>query len=339
MRVVVVQDLTALEKEERATEFYQLGVRDLRLSQLQMLKLDHASLLESDEGRSGGGAGEGKLHVVSEETMDDEIETASFPTLRQVLDLVPPNAGFNIEIKSPLMCLDGTWETEQFWERNLYVDAILQVVLANPGARRIVFSSFDPDICNMIKMKQNRFPVLFLTQGKTQRYVPFHDKRANTSLMAVAFAAASNILGVNFHSEELLRDSSPLYAAQNQGLVSFVWGDDLDDKDALRYFRQLAVDGLIYDRIHDKTDGKPNIFLVEKQQRDVILKWRSKTSAARDGETSHPDLVQRSSSDLSNSPSPPPLSSSVGSTHKFTLSPPEQRPTLLSPPPLPVTFS
>ena len=99
-------------------------------------------------------------------------------------------------------------------------------------------------------------------QGKTQRYAPFLDKRANTSMMAVAFAASSQILGVNFHSEvrtlkhqsfesnphqtaqilkELLRDSSPLYAAQHQGLVSFVWGDDLDQKDALKYFRQLQV--------------------------------------------------------------------------------------------------
>ena len=40
---------------------------------------------------------------------------------------MPMTSGFNVEIKSPLMCLDGSWETEQFWERNRYIDAILDV--------------------------------------------------------------------------------------------------------------------------------------------------------------------------------------------------------------------
>ena len=35
------------------------------------------------------------------------------------------------------------------------------------GGRRIVFSSFDPDVCSMLKMKQCRFPVLFLTQVRS----------------------------------------------------------------------------------------------------------------------------------------------------------------------------
>ena len=45
-----------------------------------------------------------------------------------------------------------------------------------------------------LKLKQNRYPVLFLTQGVTSRYAPFIDDRANSSEIAVNFAAANKIL-------------------------------------------------------------------------------------------------------------------------------------------------
>lgn len=287
--------------EDGKLELYRLGVKDLKLAQLHLLKLDHSSVMEEGKGSESprpNSAADGRLHVLSDDDVEEDMVDQPFPTLHQVplppasplpasallaplevLTHVPTTTGFNIEIKSPLMCLDGTWEEEHFWERNLYVDCILDALLHAAADRRILFSSFDPDICTMLKMKQNRYPVLFLTQGKTQRYAPFHDKRANTSIMAVAFAASANILGVNFHSEELLQDSSPLYAAQNQGLVSFIWGDDLDNRDALKYFKQLQVDGLIYDRIHDKSEEKQSVFLVEKQARDVLLKKPASSNA------------------------------------------------------------
>ena len=60
---------------------------------------------------------------------------------------------------------------------------------------------------------------------------------------------AINGQGVNFHSEDLLRDPGAAQAANSMGLVSFVWGDDLDDKGNIDYFKTtLGVDGIIYDR-------------------------------------------------------------------------------------------
>ena len=41
-------------------------------------------------------------------------------------------------------------ECDNYWERNEYIDAILNVVLQYRGARRVLFSSFDPDICCML---------------------------------------------------------------------------------------------------------------------------------------------------------------------------------------------
>lgn len=56
--------------------------------------------------------------------------------------------------------------------------------------------------------------------------------------------------GVNFNSEDLLVDPRPVRRASELGLVSFVWGEDLDKKEHINYFkRDVGVDGIIYDRI------------------------------------------------------------------------------------------
>lgn len=44
---------------------------------------------------------------------------------------------------------DGTHECENYFERNQYVDRVLADVFSLGGKRRIVFSSFDPDICTL----------------------------------------------------------------------------------------------------------------------------------------------------------------------------------------------
>lgn len=40
-------------------------------------------------------------------------------------------------------------ECENYFEHNTYIDVILSDVLTYAGDRRIVFSSFDPDVCAM----------------------------------------------------------------------------------------------------------------------------------------------------------------------------------------------
>jgi hypothetical protein len=88
--------------------------------------------------------------------------------------------------------------------------------------------------------------------------------------MAINFAASQSILGVNFHSEDLIRDPSPVKRARELGLVSFVWGDDLDEKSNVEYMKQLGVDGIIYDRIGE-VEARQNIFLVERDAKTSLF--------------------------------------------------------------------
>ena len=80
---------------------------------------------------------------------DEEHEP--FPTLELILTRLDSSCGFNIEIKYPGMMQTGKMETEvgNPMEMNLFLDQILKTVLSHGKERKILFSSFNPDICTM----------------------------------------------------------------------------------------------------------------------------------------------------------------------------------------------
>ncbi|KAH7728979.1 Protein T05H10.7 b [Aphelenchoides avenae] len=176
---------TADGTSSHIADFHELAVKDLKLTQLQLLHLEHHRATEE--------ANKDKLRVTG--TPNEPPELRPFPTLADSLKYVDPDTGFNIEIKYPMMMKDGSHECENYFERNEYIDIILNDVLEHAASRRIVFSSFDPDICSLIALKQNKFPVLFLWySNEGMRYVPFLDERSSTSRIAVNFAASNKIL-------------------------------------------------------------------------------------------------------------------------------------------------
>ncbi|KJH41549.1 glycerophosphodiester phosphodiesterase family protein [Dictyocaulus viviparus] len=179
---------------------------DLNLDQLHLLHLEHPAERLNKTWR-----------VTPSEEECDQIDTNPFPHLKDVFSSVDSDVGFNIEVKYPMKMKDGTHECPAYIERNDFVDVILRNVLESAGKRRVIFSSFDPDVCTLIALKQHIYPVMFLVIGTTKRYVPF-------------------------------QNASPLRSAEKFNLVKFVWGDDLNIKKNVEFFRELHVDGVIYDR-------------------------------------------------------------------------------------------
>lgn len=175
-------------------EFLALPMKELTLEQLKNLKVYHTAEGRSRETRSFSN--------------DDLQEHQPFPQLSDVMDAIDPHVGFNIEIKWSQRLQDGTMEEEfeHVVDRNLYVDCILDVVFRKAAKRRIVFSCFDSDICTMLRFKQNRYPVMFLTIGVTEKYKRFLDPRGNRIETAVFNCLAMELLGIVAHTEDLLRD-------------------------------------------------------------------------------------------------------------------------------------
>ena len=68
--------------------------------------------------------------------------------LHHLIFFVNP-AGFNIEVKWDMENMDGTRESHNAFEMNIFMDAILKTVLKHAKSRKIVFSTFNPDACTV----------------------------------------------------------------------------------------------------------------------------------------------------------------------------------------------
>ncbi|XP_059475677.1 glycerophosphocholine phosphodiesterase GPCPD1-like isoform X2 [Neocloeon triangulifer] len=228
-----------------------LPVKDLTLQQLHLLKVYHLE--------------EGKDQLKPRFFDEDLEDHQPFPTLRSALEKLDEHVGFNIEIKWTMQLKDGTYELYHPFDLNLYLDIVLECVLKHGGHRKIIFSCFHPDICTMIRLKQNKYPVMFLTQGATSKYPKYNDPRCHDIHGAIYFTKAAGILGVNAHTEDLLRDPSLVQAVRDAGLVLFCWGDDNNDANTIRHLKALGLHGVIYDKIDQLAckEVKESIFLVE----------------------------------------------------------------------------
>ncbi|KAM6992472.1 glycerophosphocholine phosphodiesterase GPCPD1 isoform 2-T2 [Tautogolabrus adspersus] len=241
---IVYHDLTCCistkkKNDKTSLELIEVPVKDLTFDQLQLLKLVHATAIKED---------------IDKDLLDDEEEVDEhqpFPSLSQIFQAIPEHVGFNIELKWICQMKDGAWDgnLSSYFNMNTFLDIVLSCVLQKGGKRRIVFSCFDPDICTMVRQKQNKYPILFLTQGISEKYPELMDIRCQTTQIAMSFAQSENILGISAHTEELLKNLSFIGDAQSKGLVVFSWGDDNNDHENRRKLREQGIDGLIYDRI------------------------------------------------------------------------------------------
>ncbi|XP_055005786.1 glycerophosphocholine phosphodiesterase GPCPD1 isoform X2 [Boleophthalmus pectinirostris] len=271
---VVYHDLTCCiatkkKKNDKTLELIEVPVKDLTFDQLQLLKLAHVAAMNGTDHR--------------ELEDEDEIdEHQPFPSLSQIFQAMPENVGFNIELKWICQMKDGSWDANllTYFNMNTFLDIILSCVLQRGGNRRIVFSSFDPDICTMVRNKQNKYPILFLTQGICERYPELMDIRCQTTQIAISFAQGENILGISAHTEELLKHLNYIEEAQSKGLVVFSWGEDNNDHENRRKLREKGIDGIIYDRIGEDQVEQLGFFQVEAQHSlgEVITEETLKSS-------------------------------------------------------------
>ncbi|XP_054156703.1 putative glycerophosphocholine phosphodiesterase GPCPD1 homolog 2 [Oppia nitens] len=235
VNIIMKNKRTKLDSGRPSTEVHTMAIKDLTFSQLQSLQ---------------------SMPVIKENKVyydfgdeDQSEEHLPFASLQKVLEMVDPKCGANVEIKYPQEKVCGQWEADKTFDLNEYVDIILSIVFEFGGARNIMFSSFHPDICALLKYKQTRYPVLFLTQGLTAKWPPFKDYRGSSIEMAAYFAQCVGLEGVNVHAEDIIKDRSLIGFVKSKNLILFCWGDDLNDTKLISELKGQGVDGVIYDRI------------------------------------------------------------------------------------------
>ncbi|KAL8816265.1 MAG: hypothetical protein Q9223_004698 [Gallowayella weberi] len=147
--------------------------------------------------------------------------------LEELLTRLPEAVAFNLEMKYPML-----WEAEDrnmdyfAVELNLFVDTILNMIYRLGGNRSITFSSFSPEICILLALKQQAYPILFISKAGS---VPTGDVRAGSLQQAIHFAKAWGLAGIVMLSDVFVFCPRLLRYARSKGLVCGSYGDLNDD--------------------------------------------------------------------------------------------------------------
>ncbi|KAL3232233.1 Glycerophosphocholine phosphodiesterase GDE1 [Nakaseomyces bracarensis] len=172
---------------------------------------------------------------------------SSFVTLKELFNKIPQNVGFNIECKYPMLDEAEAEDLGQIaLEMNHWVDTVLQVVYDNFNGRDIIFSSFHPDICVMLSLKQPNFPILFLTESGT---TPMADYRAISLQNAIKFAKSWNLLGIVSAAEPIVKAPRLAKIVKTNGLVCVTYGVENNDPNNAAIEIDAGVDAVIVDNV------------------------------------------------------------------------------------------
>ncbi|KAK9764489.1 Glycerophosphocholine phosphodiesterase [Basidiobolus ranarum] len=199
--------------------------------------------------RSHSPDGYGSIFSASPENMKGNglgTIQAPFATLEEVFTHVPKFIGFNIEVKYPMV---DEVEGDMLWSNcdiNEFVDHVLACVYDNVGERNIIFSSFHPDICLLLSLKQPNYPVFLLTDAGVTRMA---DTRCNSIEDAVRFAKYAGLLGIVTISDPILEAPKLIRTIKETGLLLFTYGSLNNDVVHVKRQKQYGVDAVIVDSV------------------------------------------------------------------------------------------
>lgn len=249
------------------SKYLSVGVNQMTYEEIKQNKIYSHKILTKLRAQSSSSSTDDSINddmMMSSLEHDPNTFTSKkmFPTLREMCTELSPKLGFNIEIKFPLDLEDGTAEIDQHlkWlSRSQYIDVILKELFeCTKGTDRcIIISTFDPNLCSMIRMKQNTFPVLFLTNGITNKK-RYKDFRTKSTQMSLNYIKSENLHGIVAHSEELSRNLKAQniiysHSTKSGNFYAYSWGDYLNEQSRRRAISELGIRGIIYDRMDGST--------------------------------------------------------------------------------------
>ncbi|GMM30264.1 glycerophosphocholine phosphodiesterase [Martiniozyma asiatica (nom. inval.)] len=172
---------------------------------------------------------------------------SSFTTLEELFKKVPKSAGFNIELKYPMLDESEADDIGQIApDMNHFCDTILKLIYEKYEGRDIIFSSFHPDICMMMTMKQPTFPVLLLTESGVNFTA---DVRASSLQNAIRFAKNWNLFGIVSDATPIIHCPRLVTVVKATGLAFFTYGSANNDPENAKLEIAAGVDAVIVDSV------------------------------------------------------------------------------------------
>jgi glycerophosphoryl diester phosphodiesterase len=147
----------------------------------------------------------------------------------------------NVEVKYPDLS-EAISHHLHMHPLNMYVDAILQTCIDHD--RPMIFSSFHPETLIFLRAKQDKYPVLFLTDGQPS---PSPDPRSQSLHAAIEFAHSFGLDGIVTWITPLLACPHAIKECHDRGLLIMTYGSDNTQPDICHFQKEWGVDGIITD--------------------------------------------------------------------------------------------
>ncbi|KAJ4300734.1 hypothetical protein N0V90_002822 [Kalmusia sp. IMI 367209] len=181
--------------------------------------------------------------------MRGEFVQDTFATLRHALCKVPEEIAFDIEIKYPRIheALEAGIAPLTI-EINLFVDTILDVLTRFGRNRRIIFSSFTPEICILLAIKQTVYPIFFISNAG-KRPVSDKEKRAGSLQAAVRFAKQWDLSGIVVAADSLVMCPRLIGFIKAQGLMCGSYNGLNDEPANVELQVKSGIDLIVADRV------------------------------------------------------------------------------------------
>ncbi|KAJ2769576.1 phosphate system positive regulatory protein pho81, partial [Coemansia nantahalensis] len=205
--------------------------------------------------------------------------------LEDVLEILPPRFGVNIQVLDNSLSWSGTNSTigSARHDTNAYIDAILKTIYkdsakhmrrggasqdaAEPdagGQRNTIFCSYSPTVCVALNWKQPNYAVFLLTTGRepldsrspvsargaaSAAGAPsFGPSTNHLSLKeAVRFACTNNMLGIMCSASLLTRVPALIDSIKSNGLVAISFGPENRDEQLCAAQKEHGVDAIMCD--------------------------------------------------------------------------------------------
>jgi glycerophosphodiester phosphodiesterase len=163
-------------------------------------------------------------------------------SFRDLLANLPESLAFDVELKYPSYRKANT--AIPYEGMNEMVDRVVQLMADLAGNRSMFFSCFNPLVCAMLRLKQQRWPVFQLFNRKNR----WTQKEMAERVTALApFHRAIGVDGFVFEAGNLLASPELVGLLQDQGFVISTYGALNNTREGIEHQLAMGIKGICTD--------------------------------------------------------------------------------------------
>lgn len=172
-------------------------------------------------------------------------------SLRHICQSLPENVGILVELKYPAPDVQDMLSLP-YPKRDQFVNTILNELFAHDlPKRKMAFLCFEPDICDMLALKQNSFPVYLSHCEALDKPCDEFDPRTISLPNGFDFVKAYQLHGLMMLNKLVSKHPSVISDITSENYPILTYGASNSDFKAVKTQFDAGVSGVIADDIHD----------------------------------------------------------------------------------------